>query len=278
MQSPLKIISALAVALALAAKSAAWAASLSVMPLPMRLSPSQPSELLRVTNDGDAANSFQIQAFLWTQSPDGTIDLHPSLTIVAFPEVFTIGPNETRNIRIGVLQPSDAAETTYRLVVQQLPPPPLPGQVIQILPGIDLPVFMARNDAASKPGIAEPMLTQGRLTFALTDAGTAHLLLRRLTVTGRDGAGKRVFGIVAAPSYVLAGGRRDYAVQIGAGDCAEIRTIAIMATFADQIPAVTREVVVPPQACTGTQIGLSGFTSDTRQQVKILAAGTGSSQ
>ena len=214
------------------------------MPLPMTLSPSAPSELLRITNDGDLKNSFQIQAFLWTQLPDGTIDLHPSLTIVVFPEVFTIGPNETRNIRIGVLQPSSAAEATYWLVVQQLPPPPVPGKMIQILPGVDLPVFIARNDAVGKPEIAGPTIAQGQLFFTLTDAGTAHVLLKKLIVTGRNAAGKGVFSATAAPSYVLAGGRRDYAVQIGAGDCARLQTIAISATFADQIQAVTQEIPV----------------------------------
>lgn len=278
MKSPLKIIAALAVAFIFAAKSAAWAAGLSVMPLPMTLSPNEPSELLKVTNDGDSANSFQIQPFLWTQLPDGTIDLHPSLTIVAFPEVFTIGPNETRNIRIGVLQPSSAAEATYRLVVQQLPPPSLPGKVIQILPGVDLPVFIARDDAVGKPEIAGPTIAQGRLSFALTDAGTAHILLKRLTVTGRNASGKSVFSAAAAPSYVLAGGRRDYAVQIGAGDCARLQTIAISATFADQLQAVTQEMVVPPDACAGAQMGLTGFASDTRQHVKILADSASSSQ
>ncbi|HVE23387.1 MAG TPA: fimbria/pilus periplasmic chaperone [Acidocella sp.] len=249
MTSSLKTILALAWALLFAAKSAAWAAGVSVMPLPMRLSPNQPSELLRVTNDGDSENSFQIRTFVWTQLPDGTIDLHPSLSIVAFPEVFTIGPNETRNIRVGVLQPSGAAEATYRLVVQQLPPPPLPGKVIQILPGIDLPVFIARDDVAGKPEIAGAAVAQGALSFALADAGTAHILLQRLIVTGRDEAGRRVFAAAAAPSYVLAGGHRDYAVQIGAGDCTRIRAIAITAHFADQIPPVTQEVIVPPDAC-----------------------------
>lgn len=270
MTSPLKIILALAWVFLSVAQSAAWAAGVSVMPLPVRLSPSQPSELLRVTNDGDSANSFQIQTFVWTQSPDGTIDLHPSLSIVAFPEVFTIGPNETRNIRVGVLQSSGAAEATYRLVVQQLPPPPLPGKVIQILPGIDLPVFIARDDAAGKPEIAGVTVAQGMLSFALSDSGTAHILLQRLVVTGRDEAGRRVFAAVAAPSYVLAGGHRDYAVQIGAGDCIRIRTIAIAAHFADQIPPVTQEVIVPPDACSGATPGLTGFAIDTRQHVKIL--------
>jgi fimbrial chaperone protein len=272
MKSPLKRITAFALALAMAAHNLAWGAGLSVMPLPMWLSPDQPSDLLKVSNDADTGASFQIQAFLWTQSPDGTIDLQPSPAIVAFPEVFTIGPNETRNIRVGVLQPPLAAEATFRLIVQQLPPPPLPGRVIQILPGINLPVFMARNDAVAKPEISRPVVAQARLSFALSDAGTAHLLLRRLTIMGRNAAGGSVFSVAAAPSYVLAGGRRDYALQIGAGDCAQLRTITIMATFADEVPPVTQPVAVPPEGCAGAPMGLTGFTNDTRQQVKILPA------
>ena len=197
---------------------------------------------------------------------------------MAFPEVFTIGANETRNIRVGVLQSSGAAEETYRLIVQQLPPPPLPGKVIQVLPGVDLPVFIARNDATGKPAIAGPTVVQGRLSFALTDAGTAHFLLRRLTVTGRDGSGKSVFSIAAAPSYVLAGGSRDYTLQLAENDCAAIRTIALVASFADQIPTITQNVAVAPDACVGAQLGLTGFASNTRQQVKILAASVSSSQ
>jgi fimbrial chaperone protein len=244
----------------------------------MTLSPGQPSELLKVTNNDEHGASYQIRSFLWSQTPDGTIRLSPSSDIVAFPEVFTLGPNETRNIRVGVLHRPGAIEETYRLIVQQLPPPPSPGRSIQILPGFDLPVYFTSADAEGKPHIGTPAVSMGMVSFTVADTGTAHVHVKRLTVTGYGDAGKAIFSVAAAPSYVLAGGRRDYAVQIAAHDCAEARKISILATFSNQIPPVTQEVAVPPGACTGSQVGLTGFASDTSQKVNILAASAGSSQ
>lgn len=244
----------------------------------MTLSPGQPSELLKVTNNDQREASFQVRSFLWSQTPDGTIRLSPSSDIVAFPEVFTLGPNETRNIRVGVLHRLGAIEETYRLIVQQLPPPPLPGRAIQILPAFDLPVYFTSAGAEGKPHIGTPAFSTGTFSFTVADIGTAHVHVERLTVTGYGDAGKTIFSVTAGPSYVLAGGRRDYAVQIAAHDCAEARKIAIVATFSHHIPPAIQEVAVPPGACTGSQVGLTGFASDTSQHVNIVAAGAGSSQ
>lgn len=130
MKSTEKRITALAMALAFVISNAAWASGISVTPIPMTLSPDQPSDLLKVTNEGDSESSFQIQTFLWRQTPDGKIELHPSQEVLAFPEVFTLGSKETRNIRVGVLRASDKTEETYRIIVQELPPPPVPGRAI----------------------------------------------------------------------------------------------------------------------------------------------------
>lgn len=271
-----KLITAIAMALALAARSTAWAAAFSVSPLPMTLSPSQMSDLLKVTNDGDSEASFQIRTFAWSQTPDGTIDLKPSSEIVAFPEIFTIGPSETRPIRIGVLRPPGTTEKTYRVLVQELPPPHLPGRTIQLLPQLDMPVYVTPPTAEGVPEIAMPAVAGGMLLFAVADTGTAHIKITRLSITGH-GDGQTIFTVSSAPTYVLAGGRRDYAVQIGASDCAKTRTISIAATLSDPDRTVTQEVMIPPDGCSG-QAGLTGFELDTRQKVTIVTETARSSQ
>ncbi len=258
-------------ALFLLTAARAMAAGFSVTPIPIMLSPAQTSVLLKVTNGGDSDGSFQIQTFSWTQTPDGTMELSPSAEIVAFPAVFTLGGNQIRNIRIGAVRRPGVTEDTYRIVVQQLPPPPVPGKsTIQVLAAFDLPVFATPAAATAAPAIAAHTFSSGALSFSVTNAGTAHFRIDRLTVTGHDPAGHSSFAIAAAPSYVLAGGQRDYTIDIAPHDCTAIQTITIAASLSEPFQTITTDVPVPPSACAGAQAPKTSFEGDTRQAVKFL--------
>lgn len=257
----------------------AMATGISVTPIPIVLSSAQTSELLQVTNEGDSASSLQIQTFSWTQTQDGRMELRPSAEIVAFPAVFTIGPNQIRNIRIGVVRAPGTTEQTYRIIVQQLPPPPIAGRAkIQVLTAFDLPVFATPAGVEAAPAITSPTFAAGALSFSVTDAGTAHIRIDRLTVTGHDRAGHSSFVVGAIPSYVLAGGRRDYTVDIAPHDCTETKTMTITASLANSAQSLTTDFPVPQGACVGSHLSKTGFEGNTGQAVQFLQDNAGAAQ
>ncbi len=268
----------LAAGLMITSFASALAGSVTVAPIPITLSPSQSSMLLKVTNDG-GGGSFQVQAYSWTQTPDGKMQLLPSAEIVAFPAIFTLDAGQIRNIRIGLVRPPGGTEKPYRVIIQQLPPPPIPGRsMIQVLAAFDLPAFAAPNNVAPVPTIASQGLAAGAFSFSVTDPGTAHMRIDRLTVTGQGKDGRRRFVVAAAPSYVLAGGRRDYTVDIAPRDCAAIKTITIAAALASSAHPLTTDVPVPAGACVDSPFSETGFKGNTAQTVQFLSGDAGSAQ
>ena len=185
-----------------------------------------------------------------------------------FPE-FSPSVRTRRAISASACSALGAAEATYRLVVQQLPPPPLPGKVIQILPGIDMPVSLP----AVTPQEAGDRRCHGRagtLSFALSDSGTAHILMENSSSRARRSGKARV-------------GRRRRAVLRAGGRASGLRGADRRGDrcpdpdhrhhgeFCRPDPARDAGGECSSGRLLGAQPGLTGFANDTRQHVKILA-------
>jgi fimbrial chaperone protein len=253
--------------------------AMSVTPIPITLSPDQTSALMQVANGTAAGTSFQIQTYAWTQSDDGKMRLLPSDNIVAFPSVFNIGPGKTRDIRVAVLQPPQTAEDTYRIIVQQLPAPPVPGAArIQVLAAFNLPVYLTTPGAAPVPAIASAGINHGALGFAVANTGTAHMRISKILVTGLNAAGAQTFQVGAGPGYVLAGGRRVYNVDLAPQDCARTSVIHIAANLIEPVQNMAADVSVSPSACAGAGASRTGFEGAAAQGVVVLSAPAGSGQ
>ncbi|MDG1179888.1 MAG: molecular chaperone [Gammaproteobacteria bacterium] len=190
--------------------SVASAASLGVSPVRVTLSESQSMGALTVRNDGTEPASLQMEMLSWSQA-EGQDVLTPTRELLANPPIFTVPAGGSQLVRVGLRQaPDGQRELTYRIVLQELPPPPNPDFMgTRMLMRISLPVFVL-------PKIdAEPVLmwqatrtSQGALKISLTNNGNAHIQIANFKLSLPGSAQPWV--TKESAEYVLAGQSRDW--------------------------------------------------------------------
>ena len=102
------------------------AASIGVSPVRATLSASQKTETITVRNTGSELMSVQLEVMSWSQQ-DGEDVFTATREVLANPPIFTVPPGGSQLIRAGLRRAPDARrELTYRIFLQELPPPPSP--------------------------------------------------------------------------------------------------------------------------------------------------------
>jgi fimbrial chaperone protein len=201
-------------ALLLAAGGAglAQAGSFSANPVRLSLPAGATSTSVALTNQGPETVTIQTTVMAWQQ--DGGRDvLTPSQDLVVSPPIFKVAPGATQTVRVGLLRaPDRERELTYRLFLQEVPPPrPAGEQGVSVALQLALPVFV------QPPGRAAPSLAwqarptpDGALELSLANSGTAHVQVVEARLVRPDGS-------VAAESaprvYVLPGQSRSWSVK-----------------------------------------------------------------
>jgi len=206
----------------------ARANAFDISPVTVTLSPQTSSAMVTLTNRAPEVLRFHVSAYAWDQKPNGEMILNPTNDVVFFPAMLTLNPKETRNLRIGVQAKPGAVEKTYRVFVQELPPPVTsqkPGSV-RVLTKTGIPVFLLPATAAAKPVLTDLAVKESKLTFNLKNTGNKHLRMQKLVVKLLD-AGKLLYSKELDPWYVLAGGTRNYALDLPADACKAQKTVQI---------------------------------------------------
>jgi fimbrial chaperone protein len=239
------VLLALAVA---AGVGSARAAEVEVNPVLVSLSPGTRSALIAVRNVGTEPARFELQARTWSQSADGEMLLGPTEDLAVFPPMLTLAPGEQRNIRIGAVASAGPVEKTYRVFLQELGPPERqegPAQV-RVLSRIGLPVFLTPAQARDRTLLRDVSVRGGKLTFRLVNEGTAYVRPTSVKVvaSGEDGAPRMERELAAW--YILAGGQRDYEVEIPRDVCAAVRSVMVTAALGRD---VIRSELAVPTAC-----------------------------
>ncbi|MEX3959915.1 molecular chaperone [Trinickia sp. EG282A] len=190
------------------------AANFTVTPVRVELSPSQTSSALTVKNEmTDEPVVVELNTVAWSQK-DGEDVYTPAPELLATPPIFTLAPGATQVIRIGLRHPSASdRETTYRLYLREVPPPPKPGFAgVQIALEMRLPIFV-KPRVATAPALQWHVDRQGSgpLALSVTNEGTAHAQVANLVLT----AGDRPVATYPGFAYVLPGQTRRLVMQPG---------------------------------------------------------------
>lgn len=197
-----------ALVLFLALEGAGCAGSFQVSPVRATLTPGQPVAALTVRNTGNSATVVQLQAMRWTQPGDQDA-LVPASELLATPPIFTLAPGASQIIRVGLRQPADPdTERAYRLLLEEVPPPPEPGFTgLRLALKISLPVFVPASAAASADlqWHAVPS-ADGALLLSVHNNGRAHAHMSGLTAAMGDAH----VSLPDANVYVLAGASRQW--------------------------------------------------------------------
>ena len=190
--------------------SVASAASFGVSPVRVTLSESQSMGVLTVRNDGTEPASLQMEMLNWSQA-EGQDVLTPTRELLANPPIFTVPAGGSQLVRVGLRRASDGQrELTYRIVLQELPPPPNPDFMgTRMLMSISLPVFVLPKVDAKPVLLWQATRTpQGALKISLTNNGNAHVQIAnfKLSLPGSV----QPWVTKESAEYVLPGQSRDW--------------------------------------------------------------------
>jgi len=217
--------------------SSADASSFTVNPITVVLSGKDQSALLTLQSQTSEEIRFKIFVQEWNQSPQGEMQLKNTKDIVVYPGLLTLAPNEERKLRIGSTVPAGAAERSYRVFVEELPPlralQTANKSEVKVLTKMGVPIFV-RPEKPVAAGIVEGMgLTKRKLAFTLKNTGNVHFLPQSVRIKALDGKGVAVFEKDVEGWYVLAGGTRVWEVEIPKDACAKSKAISVAVESAD---------------------------------------------
>jgi fimbrial chaperone protein len=210
------------------ATSAAHASTFDVSPIMLNLSAKVASGMISVTNQSTEALRFQVTAFAWDQRADGEMVLTPTKDVVFFPAMLTLNPTEARNIRVGVNVAPGAAEKSYRVFVQELPPLVKQGEegVVRVLTKMGIPVFLEAEKPKATPTVGALNLSGDQFSFSLKNAGNAHFRAEKILIVAKDGS--KAIHMQEVPGwYVLAAGTRNYDVKLPKAACDGLKSINV---------------------------------------------------
>lgn len=182
MRSLATIVACLAMALALAAPSAA--ASLRVAPVALDLRAPTAASTIRIWNDAQRPINVQIRVFRWRQQ-NGEDVYEAATDVVASPPITTLLPGGENLIRIvrTVKQPVQGEES-YRLVVDELPDPSRrQAGTVTLVVRHSIPVFFAQPDAPGASPTWSVERRRGGYVVTVRNDGAKRLKVSNLALS-----------------------------------------------------------------------------------------------
>lgn len=209
--------------------SNAQAGSFMVDPTRIELGQGQLSATLTIRNDDKEPSVIRVEARAWDQQ--GEQDTYEvSKEILVTPPIITVPPGGDQIVRIALRRPLDPAkELSYRIFLQEVPPPPRPGfSGLQVALRISLPVF-AKPATGIAPKASWKVAYQPKehaLRVNLANNGNAHLQLQefKFSTPGSDA----VLALQQTSVYLLPGKTREWTIKLApkmrvAGDRLRLR-------------------------------------------------------
>lgn len=156
----------------------AQAGTFSISPLRTTLSAGKKVGSLTVINQGNEPTTVQLEVMSWSQTADGQDELVLTKDILANPPIFTLPPRGKQVIRVGLRKPPSAsAETTYRLIVRETPPPLKPNFTgLNFALRVSVPIFvLPQGSVQAKTSWQLKQGSDGLLRLIAENTGTAHI-------------------------------------------------------------------------------------------------------
>lgn len=236
-------------ALSLATAAPASAATFTVNPTQIFLSGRTTTALLTLRNDSDEPLRFQLSAFAWQQTASGELSLTATQDVVFFPALLTLGPKEERRVRVGSTVPATAQERTYRIFVEELPPSAGAGDAsaVRVLTKMGIPIFVRPAKETASVDLRDLSVNGGVVRFSVANSGTVHFVPQKVVVRGVGAANEPVFERELQAWYILAGGRREFELGLGAPECARVTSLKVDVEFNSTV--LEERLQLPGGAC-----------------------------
>ena len=235
---------------------AAWAPTLvagefAIIPLRVALDRANRAAEVAVRNDDTAPLRMQIEAMAWRQDADGKDQYEPAEGLIYFPRTLEIPPGESRIVRVGIRAAPVNREETYRLFIEQLPPPaqdPAPsGATLRVLLRVGVPVFVAPAQAEPKARLTQLEMKAGQVRWTVANAGNVHFIADRVELAALARDGTRLHTRQFQERYFLAGVVKPLQAEIPRELCAQV--VAIEASVTGENLDLRRKLDVEPGSC-----------------------------
>lgn len=206
----MRVAAATIAALLLLTAGPAWAATLSVSPIRLVLTPGAPLGSFTVVNEGGEAARVQLTMNSWRQE-GGKDVLTPTRDVLVNPTIFEVGGNSRQLVRLGLQVPAGAVERSYRLIIDEVPTAAqIQASAIGVRLRILVPLFVPVTGA--KANLAWRASVKGQdLWFDIANSGARHGQVTRLKIVRPNG--KTVFD-GSTSVYILPGASTATAVRL----------------------------------------------------------------
>ena len=182
---------------------------LTVLPVTIQMAPGQMAASLTVKNEADAATSLQVRAFAWSQSAQGDERLEPTTELMASPPICTIAAGASQVVRLVLRRPPQGGEASYRILLDQIPPPAAPGTV-RIALRLSIPIFAEPNERAA-PHLQWRIETGGgQAELVAANDGNRHEKVLDISLLA---VGRSLPVEAGASPYILPGAPRQWRVS-----------------------------------------------------------------
>ena len=224
----------------------ASAGTIGVSPVRVTLSDSQKIASLSVRNDGAEPVTMQMEVLSWSQR-EGNAVFAATRELLANPPIFTIPAGSSQLVRVGLRRAPDVQrELTYRVILQELPPPPDPDLTgARMTLRISLPVFVSPEIEAKPVLLWQAVRTsQGALKISLSNNGNGHIQIKNFKLSLLDSAQPWV--TLQSSDYVLAGQSRDWIVLASPENPAPPPGVTLQLFAQTDAGDIEAEVIIAP--------------------------------
>ncbi len=164
---------------------AAGAQALSVLPVNIQFEHGRTTTSLTVTNKGTSETAIQIRAYAWSQKGDDD-QLTKTDMVLLSPPLARIAPGASQVVRIILRQEPQSREDTYRILIDQIPPPAEPGVVHMVL-RMSIPIFAVPATRAFPDVQFHLERDAGQIYLVAINPGNLHEVVRDIVLTTSDG-------------------------------------------------------------------------------------------
>lgn len=199
---------------AVAVVPTATAGSFRLSPIYGEVPPTHSVITYTLSNPGEVPVTLQVEGRPWSSDGDDANRAragHPDLVIV--PRILTLKPGEKRPVRVA-LRRARTQEQAYRVVVQELPPPPPAGFVgMRAVIAQDVPLIFMVGGEPGRPAWTVRRQPDGQVMIISNNPGRRFLRVVDLALVDTRGAilAKRDGG-----AYLLAGQEQKWPLKTSA--------------------------------------------------------------
>ena len=203
----------------------AGAVSLTVLPVIIHMAPGQMVAAMTVVNHGDRAIAFQVRPFIWSQRNNQDV-LTPTNALLISPPLGTIDAGARQVIRLALRQAPAGRESSYRILLDDIPPPAAPGTV-QIALRLSIPIFAEPRTRVAAQVQWQIETNAGQSFLVGINKGSRHEAVRDIRLVAPDGRAMKVK--VNGTPYILAGATRRWRIAPPLPPLAPGATLRLMA-------------------------------------------------